>query len=945
MPTANLNGLLSRLARGMDAELLGQESDRQLVERVLGQRDGAALQAIVHRHGAMVYRVCWRVLRHTQDTEDAFQATFLVLAQKLRTVRKHASLASWLHGVAHRISVKARGQAAARCRRESRASSPETRPPDDATSKELLSVLDAELSRLPDKWRLPLVLCYLEGRTQEEAAQRLAWSKSTLRSRLEEARDTLARRLSERGITLTTALAAVLLSDCVASAAPAPELLDRAVEAVTHVAAGQAPATATSAPVAALADGAVKAMYITKLKTIAVVLAAAVLVGSGIGTVSLPALQAKPTEQHDPVAEPKPSHRPAAKDDPVAKLVEQLGGPEFADREAAQKALRELGVKANPALRAGLKSENPEVRNRSAKILSEVRKDALEALVKGFDPAKEQQPDHPVWARFVAIAGDSQASRELFARIVANKKWIQTLDKAEADPANAGHIYRVGIADVFRDFHQDPAKSPPWPCDRPEEVAYLLLLGSHPDDNPPAKLTGDEIVPTNLRNTDFLGRGIIHGEGQITHANGLDLGLRGKIRFFNAPEVVGAAGTDRVFARLFAAWLVRRDPSSEVVLPAFRIAFGQRVPEVLPLARRYAANDFEPKREVPRNATIAALVVVAQLGTRADLPLFERHYGDETNVAAVDKLRAERAGDYHPAPVTDTTQMRDVALGLALLLHGENLEDFGFVVRKDTFIKQKDGRYTIPGSTQLHLGFDSEASRTTAHAKAKVFFDKQPKAEPKKEEPRPDPVAVKLVEQLGAAEFADREDAEKKLKELGVKANPALRAGLKSESPEVVRRCRAVLDHLRREEFKAAFLKAAGDDKPARALLAEVLNDAHRVKVLDEAVQYPERSGKLYAAEQWRLWQKAVSTPPGAVEADIPTAPEIALSFLLGSHPSSADALKTEPPPNDPRISEGRRAVETDLLCKSLQLELMDAKRRGPFARLMAAWMATRSDP
>ncbi len=88
-----------------------------------------------------------------------------------------------------------------------------------------------------------------------------------------------------------------------------------------------------------------------------------------------------------------------------------------------------------------------------------------------------------------------------------------------------------------------------------------------------------------------------------------------------------------------------------------------------------------------------------------------------------------------------------------------------------------------------------------------------------------------------------------------------------------------------------------------------------------------------------------MSTPPGAKEADIPTAPEIALSFLLGSHPSSADALKTEPPPNDSRISEGRRAVETDLLCKSLQLELMDPKRRGPFARLMAAWMATRSDP
>src|SRR5262249_19582015 len=211
------------------------------------------------------------------------------------------------------------------------------------------------------------------------------------------------------------------------------------------------------------------------------------------------------------------------------------------------------------------------------------------------------------------------------------------------------------------------------------------------------------------------------------------------------------------------------------------------------------------------------------------------------------------------------------------LLHGASPEDFGFLVRKDTF-KQKDGRYTIPWSTQLHLGFESDASRTTSFKKAKAWLAEQ---KPKKEEP-------------------------------------------KSE---------------------AAFLKAAGDDEPARALLAEVLKDTHGAKVLDEAVQHPERSAKLYAAEQWRLWQKAVSTPPGAKEADIPTAPEIALSFLLGAHPSTANALKTEPPPNDARISEGRRAVESDLLCKSLHLELIDPKRRGPLARLMAGWMAVRADP
>src|ERR1700736_6770271 len=118
MATANVSDFLRRLTCGMAAETLGHHSDRQLVERALAGRDEAAFQAIVHRHGPMVYRVCWRVLQHSQDAEDAFQATFLVLAQKLRTMRKHSSLASWLHGVAHRVALKAKAQAAARRRHE-----------------------------------------------------------------------------------------------------------------------------------------------------------------------------------------------------------------------------------------------------------------------------------------------------------------------------------------------------------------------------------------------------------------------------------------------------------------------------------------------------------------------------------------------------------------------------------------------------------------------------------------------------------------------------------------------------------------------------------------------------------------------------------------------------------------------------------------------------------
>src|SRR2546423_7541538 len=118
MATASLSTFLKRLTRGMAAETLTQKTDGQLVEHFLVGRDEAAFQAIVRRHGAMVYRVGWRVLRQAQDAEDAFQATFLILARKLRTVRRQASLASWLHGVAHRVALKARAQAAARRRHE-----------------------------------------------------------------------------------------------------------------------------------------------------------------------------------------------------------------------------------------------------------------------------------------------------------------------------------------------------------------------------------------------------------------------------------------------------------------------------------------------------------------------------------------------------------------------------------------------------------------------------------------------------------------------------------------------------------------------------------------------------------------------------------------------------------------------------------------------------------
>jgi RNA polymerase sigma factor (sigma-70 family) len=164
MATALATNFLRRLTRGMAAEALAEVPDRQLVERLLAGPDEVAFETIIRRHGAMVYRVCWRVLQHDQDTEDAFQATFLVLARNVGAVRKRDSLASWLHGVAHRVALDARQQASHRRRHEGHVPAlvPDPGPLGEITARELCTVLDAELAGLPERLRSPLILCYQE---------------------------------------------------------------------------------------------------------------------------------------------------------------------------------------------------------------------------------------------------------------------------------------------------------------------------------------------------------------------------------------------------------------------------------------------------------------------------------------------------------------------------------------------------------------------------------------------------------------------------------------------------------------------------------------------------------------------------------------------------------------------------------------------------------------
>jgi RNA polymerase sigma factor (sigma-70 family) len=212
-----------------------------LLEQFVRCRDEAAFAALVRRHGPMVMGVCLRTLRHRQDAEDAFQATFLWLVRKAAAVQSAERLANWLYGVAYHMALKLRTTNARRQARERRIED----APEPATARreawpDVWQLLDRELSRLPDKYRVPVVLCDLQNKTRWEAADQLGWPEGTLSGRLSRARTLLAKRLSRRGVALTGGALAVAVSQAGLSARVPEELTRSTVEYGTEIAAARA---------------------------------------------------------------------------------------------------------------------------------------------------------------------------------------------------------------------------------------------------------------------------------------------------------------------------------------------------------------------------------------------------------------------------------------------------------------------------------------------------------------------------------------------------------------------------------------------------------------------------------------------------------------------------------------------------------------------------------
>lgn len=264
--------------RGTSRPAAGEgPTDGELLERFVHERDDAAFEELVRRHGPMVHGVCRRLLLHAEDVEDAFQATFMVLVRKADSIRKRDSAASWLYGVALRVARRARAALGRRREREQRAARPEAIHPDEAWH-ELRPVLDGAVSLLPEKYRVLVVLCYMEGKTYEEAARLLALAKGTVSTRLTQAREMLRRQLKRRGIVLSLALLATLLEQKTAPAAVPPPLPARALDAA-HSAAGHGGAASPGA--VELATAVLRGPSLLKPVTVAV-LALMLLLG-GVG--------------------------------------------------------------------------------------------------------------------------------------------------------------------------------------------------------------------------------------------------------------------------------------------------------------------------------------------------------------------------------------------------------------------------------------------------------------------------------------------------------------------------------------------------------------------------------------------------------------------------------------------------------------------------------------
>lgn len=392
-------------------------TDHDLLRMFTGEQREAAFHAVLRRHGPMVLGVCRGVLCNEADAEDAFQATFLTLASKASTIRKTGAVGSWLYGVAYRAALKARVRSATRQRYEAAAPVPQVVEPDDMTWREVRQVLHRELADIPERYRAALVLCYLEGRTQVEAAAQLGVATSTLKERLERGRSLLRTRLVRCGLGPAAVLIATAWPTVTASAALPPKLMACTVDAARVLTTGQLAAPGViPAKVAALMEGAPKVMVHANLKLASAVLLAAIsFVGSGL------------TRTAAPVAGPSEPPGPSPK---LVANAPSAGNPNTSKAgETSPRPVPPVGLTAAP-------SEGTVATKAVQGLIDEYTKDQqgiLDRLVKA-----ETDDERDALRRQLLILGHTYAPR--------------LLDLAEKDPASGAGLrallFLLGNADT-----------------------------------------------------------------------------------------------------------------------------------------------------------------------------------------------------------------------------------------------------------------------------------------------------------------------------------------------------------------------------------------------------------------------------------------------------------------------------------------------------------------
>jgi RNA polymerase sigma factor (sigma-70 family) len=324
--------LVGYLYRRLAGKQPGNPTDAELLERFIGSGDPAAFELLVWRHERMVLAACRRLLRNAEDVEDAFQSTFLVLVRKASSISQREAVASWLYKVACRCALKARARAQRRNRHEQGSEALAILEARDdhlraAEDHDLWQLLSEEIQRLPEKYRAPVVLCYLEGKTYAQAGHQLGCPRTTVSTRLTRAREILGDRLRARGVTVpATALVAVLCQQAARAAEPAA-LVGATVQAARAYAAESAAAGAVSAEVVALAEGVIKTMFLSKLKMAFFVLAVVGVVGAALG---LPGYLAVHAGQREPSAATA-SARPKGGEDRPLPVWKERASVEYPD--------------------------------------------------------------------------------------------------------------------------------------------------------------------------------------------------------------------------------------------------------------------------------------------------------------------------------------------------------------------------------------------------------------------------------------------------------------------------------------------------------------------------------------------------------------------------------------------------------------------------------------